>query len=291
MDGLFFLNNLRWWVRLPVKWLVFGLTVLVVCFPHPGILMRHLRHWRNPNVLIQPHTPALQPLVRDLELRMPDDLAPRDALRIVERFVCERIRYDWDWNTWGTADYLPTVTEAIEKGREDCDGRAVVAASLLSRFGFKAQIVTDFAHVWVKTEHGELMGPGKAKAVIAERDGLNVRPGALAQLPRAIACGIAPFPLTRELVIMVVLWLLLLERPGVFADPRRRRTAWVRHLAALVFLLAGLLLMRTAGRSYYNPTEWMQLAGMLSIAAGVVLPLVWARGIRRAGLPTPQERI
>ena len=286
MDRLFFLNKLRWYVRLPVKWLILGLTVLAVCFPHPDVLMRHLRHWRDPNALIERDAAALEPLVRELEPRMTADLSPGDALSTVERFVYERIPYDWDWNTWGTADYLPTVTEAIEKGREDCDGRAVVAASLLSRFGFKAQIVTDFAHVWVKTEHGELMGPGKRKAMIGEDGGLQVQVGAFSQLPRALAYGVAPFPLVRELIVVTMVWLLLLHEAGRPVDRLGAWGRWVRHLAALATLVAGLLLLRIGGRDYYHPTGWMQLAGVVAIVAGIAALLGWGRAARRSALGT-----
>jgi hypothetical protein len=267
VNKLFFLNKLRWYARLPIKWLIFGLTVLVVCFPYPSVLARHIRHWRDPNALVEPDAPVLQPLVDELRTEMADGLAPRDALKTVERFVYRRIPYEWDWNNWGTADYLPTLTEAIEKGKEDCDGRAVVAASLLRNFGFNAQIVTDFAHVWVKTEHGETMGPGKRRAVVGEKGGIKVDKGALSELPRALAYGIAPFPLVRELIILAVLWLLMLRRHGGVAC----------SLSALAFLLGGLLFLRAGGRTYLEPVVWMQLMGIAGVLAGFVTLLLWAR--------------
>lgn len=284
VDKLFFLNTLRWYARLPIKWLLFGLTVLAVCFPYPDLLIRHLRHWQNPNALIEPDAAALQPLVLELAPRITDDLSPYYALWTVERFVYEKIEYEWDWNNWGTADYLPTVTEAVEKGKEDCDGRAVVAASLLNRFGFEAQLVTDFAHVWVKTEHGEIMGPGPRKAVIADQRGLKLQPGALSQVPRALAYGIAPFPLMRELIVVAMFWLLLLRRRGGVGC----------NLVALACFLNGLFFLRRGGLNCYDPVVWMQAVGVASILAGVVLLFVWAgANARTAGVnaaPRAQER-
>ena len=270
---VFALNNLRWPWRIPIKWAVFGLIVLGVCFPYPSRFIRHVRHWRDPNALVEPEAAALQPLWEELRSRLIVDLQPKEILETVERFVCAKIEYEWDWNTWGTADYLPTVTEAVEKGREDCDGRAVVAASLLRRLGFNAEIVTDFAHVWVKTEAGETMGPGEQKAVIATDNCLKMQRGAMAQLPRAIAYGIAPFPLARELIILGAMWLLLIRRHGgVFCS-------WV----ALLLFMMGLLLLRKAGQIYQQPVVWMQVLGVVAILVGFSCLLVWAqRNARRA---------
>ncbi len=267
MQKLLVWNDWRWYLRLPVKWAVFGLALLAVCFPYPGVLLRHIEHWRDPNALIEPDAAALAPLVEELQTKLTDDLDAPEVLKRVERFVYEKIPYDWDWNTWGTADYMPTVTEAIEMGREDCDGRAVVAASLLRNLGFEVQIVTDFAHVWVKTDKGETMGPGKQKAVVAETGGPKLQLGALAELPRAMAYGVAAFPLGRELVLIAVLWFLLLGRG----------TGLLLKLFALAILLDGLILLRTGGHDYRSPILWLQWRGLLMLVAGVAILPVWEK--------------
>ena len=130
MNKLFVLNRLRWPLRIPVKWAIFAVVVLLVCFPYPHMLIRHVRHWRDPDALIAPDAQVLRPFVEEL-LPLLDNRSPEEALEHVERYVYEKIPYEWDWNTWGVADYLPTVEEVMEKGVEDCDGRAVIAASLL----------------------------------------------------------------------------------------------------------------------------------------------------------------
>ena len=267
-----FLNELAWYARLPAKWAIFGLTSLLVCFPNPARLASHLDHWRDPNRLIEPDAPAIQPLVEELRPHMTADLSPRDALRYVERFVYEKIPSDWDWNTWGSADYLPTVTEAIEMGREDCDGRAVVAASLLSKFGFDAQIVTDFAHVWVKTDKGETMSPGKNKALVATKKGLQVNWAALSEIPRATAYGVAVFPAFRELIILTMLWFLLLQR----------RSGALPGAVGLAALAGGLFLIRAGGATYLDPTAWMQWLGAVTFIVGLAALLVWAPRNARA---------
>lgn len=271
MARLLILSRLRTPVRVPLKWAIFALVVLAVCFPHPGILARHIKHWRNPNALIEPDAPALQPLVAALRPKIGADLPPAEALKTVERFVLDRLPYAWDWETWGTADYMPTVSEALEMGREDCDGRAVVAASLLKNLGFEVRIVTDFAHVWVQTDQGDTMSPGKSKAVVGTDGGFEVRLAALAELPRAMAYGIAVFPFLRELMITLVLWYLLL-RPGL---------GIVRILVLAGLLLGGLLALRAGGGDYRHPVLWLQWLGIVGWLGVLV---AWAIPVRRSPL-------
>ncbi len=275
MNPLYALNKLRWYVRLPIKWFVLAITLLAVCFPNPVRLVRHLRHWQDPNALIEPDAPAIQPFVKELRPRLEGDLPPREALKRVERFVYEKIPYEWDWNTWGMADYLPTVTEVIEMGKEDCDGQAVLAASLLRRFGFNAHLVNDFAHMWVRTDQGETMSPGEQAVVVATDEGPEFSVAGLAQLPRATAFGIAVFPALRELILLGVMWLLLLRRHGGIRASG----------AGLALFVAGLFLLRSGGKVYDQPVVWLQWMGLAGLAAGFGPLLVWARlhALRREG--------
>jgi len=269
MGTVLLLNALPWYTRWPSKCGILALTLLVVCFPYPRTLVRHLQHVHNPNAMIEPDAPALQPLVDELRLTLGADLPPKEALKKVEDFVYRKIPYEWDWNTWGTADYLPTVQEALAMGKEDCDGQAVVAASLLRRLGFKADLVTDFAHMWVLTDVGETMSPGRRKAFVATDQGVQVQiqRSMLADIPRAVGLGIAVFPLGRELIVLGVLWLLLLRAGGGVGC----------GLAAAAFLVNGLLFLRIGGKLYDHPIVWRQLVGVANLAVGFVALWGWAR--------------
>ena len=70
MDRLFIVNTLRWYLRLPLKWGIFGLTVLIVCFPYPNRLVDHIAHWRDPNALIEPHAPVIELLFQELRANL-----------------------------------------------------------------------------------------------------------------------------------------------------------------------------------------------------------------------------
>ncbi len=273
------LNRLRWFVRWPCKWLMFAIVYFVVCFPFPSLFLRHIRHWSNPNALIEPDAPALQPWVRELRA-MPTESDPKSVLRNVQAFVLKHVPYDWDWNTWGMADYMPTVAEVVEKGREDCDGRAVIAASLLKSLGYNARIVTDFAHVWVATDQGETMGPGKVKTVEVTDKGMKIQWAGLLDLPQTTAYGIAVFPFEREMILVAVAWVLLLGGAG-----------FPRSLTGLVLMVSGLFLIRHGAQEYLRPILWAQLAGAAFFAIAAAMMFFRRPRVERplAALELPEQ--
>lgn len=262
------LHRLRWPARLPVKGALLGLTFVLVTFPYPHLLLRDVQRWRNPDALIDPQAESLGPMLDELRERLGPSPSPPVVLTEVEKLVYEKVAYAWDWEVWGVADYLPTVQEVAAKGREDCDGQAVVAASLLRKLGYQAEIVSDFAHVWVKTDEGEIMHPGKVKSVEATEEGVRVHWRTLMNLPRALAFSVAVFPLARELIVTVVLWALLL-RPGVNA----RTTA-----CGGIALVVGLLVLRHGGQHWMKPVAWMQWLGLL--LCGGAIGMLWHHGWR-----------
>jgi len=256
------LNGFKRRYRWPIKWVVLGVTLLLVCYPYPHLFLRHLQRWGNPNALIDADAPCLAPLVTEFHGEIGDTGTPREVFKSVERYVAKRIRYAFDWDTWGVVDYLPTVDEVLARGCEDCDGRAVVAASLMRNLGYRAELVTDFTHVWVKTDHGEYMGPRPGKAVVVTDRGLQVNWGweLLSCFSEAIAYGVAVFPMGREGIVLLVAWLMLI-------GPRTGRRA---ALAAGLLLLAGWLLLRPGGHTAWAPIRWMQFLAVALLLAGVV---------------------
>jgi hypothetical protein len=203
-------SRARW--RIPAKCLILSVVVLFVCYPNPILLIRNLERWHDPNALIQPDAPALDPWHAEIKVALEGIETGPAALKIVQRFVYQKIPYAFDWETWGAVDYFPTVTEAVEMGREDCDGQAVVAASMLRRMGYQADLVTNGMHVWVKTDHGETMSPGKGPIIAqATDDGLQVQWRAMIRLPRDAGSGLALFPLGRELIVLATICLLTLR--------------------------------------------------------------------------------
>ena len=265
------------WLRWPMKWLLFGAVLFAVLYPYPHLFVRQIQHLRQLNALPDPDEPALIPM-RDrfraflIANQIPHTDAPR-MLQAVNAFVCREIPYAWDWVVWGVADYVPTLPEVLASGREDCDGRAVVAAALLRAEGIRADLVADTRHMWVSTPQGETMNPLGPAIVRSQGGRLRVDWAKLLDLGPP-AFGVSVFPLHRELVILATAWLLLLPR-----DPRPRVAA-----IALLMLLQALAVMRLAGVDPRHPNFSGIHFALLSVAASVLL-LTWRGGKTPAGQP------
>jgi hypothetical protein len=271
------------WLRWPIKTLLFAAVVLLTLFPKLWLVPTWLARLRNMNALVQPEHPGLAPLEEVARARAAQR-DPADLLAVVQELVYERIPYAWDWDTWGVMDYLPTTAEVLEKGREDCDGRAVLAAALLRRMGQPAWLLCDLKHVWIGTPAGETMSPGAGERTIEsgpEGTRVQVTPGAVANVGRGLAYGIAVFPLGRELIIAAALGALA-------AQPRSSRA---RRAAGWALLAIGLLLMRRAGATPAGLALQPGLlwAGLACVAAGW-LTLVIKGADRDWPLPAPAPR-
>jgi hypothetical protein len=244
-------------LRVLLKLLVFGAVTFFVLFPNPVQFVRHLIHVSDMQAMIEPDAPQLAGWEAEFRRRVAEKqqawqraeatstqpYGHREVQQELERFVYEKVKYDWDWNVWGSADYMPTVEEMFDQAasspdgqmREDCDGRAIIAASLLRRLGYASTVVTDLRHVWVTTGEGEWMGPGRTKTIVSSDEGNRTAFFAtLGNMPVALSYGLAVFPLWRELIILGTAFLLTLGG----------RMAWGTTAFGGMLLLQGLLFMR-----------------------------------------------
>ncbi len=112
------------------------LWTLFVLYPNPLVLVRAVG---------QSWTPVIDAeAVRSLAATLPDDPA------LIERAVLTRIvPYSLPWQTYGVPWYFPTPAEVLAAGRGDCQGRAVVLASLLQAKGIPYTLDASFDHIWV----------------------------------------------------------------------------------------------------------------------------------------------
>jgi hypothetical protein len=274
-----------------------------VLFPNPAQLRRHIKHIANYESMIDADAAELTPWESELRSELKasaeetrkknkkrnseaphdakkapdgqadwnDSLSPKHVQKQVERFVYKKVKYAWDWDVWGSADYMPTVAEMFENAkrqpdgiiREDCDGRAVMAASLMRRLGYESSIVTDLRHVWVVTPQGEWMGPGRGKTMRSTKQGNKTDVLAtLTNLPVGLSYGVAVFPFWREIIIAAALWLLLARR-GMGRTP---------FFVGGLLLLQGLLFMRTGmidPASVGGKASWPAWVGIVHVLVGI----------------------
>jgi hypothetical protein len=280
------LNSLRWCYRCPLKAAVFLLVTLVVLYPKFWLLPTAFARYRNMNSVLDPEHPQVVELAERLRSRLPAELEMPETLQAVQDAVCERIPYAWDWDVWGVCEYLPTVAEVFEQGREDCDGRAVVAASLLQRMGYDAWLVSDLLHVWVATPEGETMSPSAGEKTFVATDAgtqATLSAHSIQNLARGLSYGIAVFPLSRELIILLTLCVLTLQP----ASP-----PWRRVVGCAVLVVA-LGVLRGAGRAAAVDGQLAEVVraglGAGLTVAGVALLMVRAGYRPRRSAAEPPE--
>lgn len=269
------LNNLPWFGRWPLKLTTFMLGTAILLYPKVWLFPTWLERMGDLNSVLDPQHPELAALEQRVRDDLPDEPSPGNTLEAVQRAVYERVPYGWDWEVWGVVEYLPTVAEVFEQGREDCDGRAVVAASLLRRMGYDAWLVSDLLHTWVETPEGETMSPtGGEKTFVATDVGTQttVSPRLIANVGRGLSYGVAVFPLPRELGILALLCVLTMQPWS---------SVW-RRVAGCLLLWIALDLLRDSGRQAAMTGQIGVVAGTwLGVAVAVAGWLVLA--LRAAG--------
>lgn len=243
---------MNWWrrvhlwparIRWPGKLLALLVVTVATLFPDPARLGTLLSRLGRLDSLIRPDEPGLAELEARVRASLPQNASAADALPVVEAAVYERLPYSHDWQTWGVMEYVPTPGEALAAGREDCDGRAVVAASLLRRLGYEAWLVSDMLHMWVETPAGETMSPGTGdKSLAAGRPGSSGTASSLnlalaGNILRGTTYGVSVFPLVREIVLLAAICALTLHPWS---------SLW-RRMAGCVLAVAAFALLRYAG--------------------------------------------
>lgn len=240
--------------RRSAKAAAFAAILFFALFPYPHQFVRQVGRWIAFDALIDPAFVGVDEANAAIDAMLGDDAPPMRELAVVQRYVYDRIAYDYDWDNWGAFDYWPTAQEAWDLGREDCDGQAIVAASILrSRGHADATIVGNMQHMWVRLGQAELMGPQATKGLERRPDG-TVRV-ALPDRQMAFA-GLAftldEFP-TARLLAPLVAFLLLAWHP--------RRSGW-ELFALLAVFAAGFILLR----------QWAIVANATRSEAGAVTP-------------------
>jgi predicted transglutaminase-like cysteine proteinase len=160
---------LAWIGRALLKAALFGAVVLFILNPNLKRAAMHVRHALQPDLLIQTNFPALREINTQVDEWLAASRGTRSEVQVVERFVNQRIQYVSDYKNWGNIEYWPTAEEVWERGKEDCDGRAVLAVSILRSRGYEsARLVIGLDHMWVQVDENERLShrPEKVSALL-----------------------------------------------------------------------------------------------------------------------------
>lgn len=249
------LNPERRGRRWAIKAAVVGVVALFTMYPNPVLLVRHVARALDLNGLIAPEAPGVAELEARVRTRVAGwghrgeasaaEWTPAEhasVLMAVNMEVVKRLPYEFDWDNWGCANYFPTAAEALERGVSDCKGRAVVAASVLTRLGYTPRLVSDLSHVWVWTKEGETMSPvataSGRRVVTADERGSRVDArailssgGLLRDVPARLGYAVSVFPPMRTGIIAAAVWAVLL----------RRRPSWMHAAIGAAAMAGGLV--------------------------------------------------
>lgn len=191
------------------KLALLAVVVLFALYPNPVLFVRQISHYLNMESLIQPDLPAMPEINRDIDHLIATNTPVLTEFKAVERFVYRRVPYQYDWHGWWNLDYWPTAAEVWERKREDCDGRAVLAVSILRARGHAdARLVANLQHVWVAVGTNELMGPMADKNFRREGGKTIITFPALKTLLDSLAMT-CKFPAWRVMLMLVTLLALV----------------------------------------------------------------------------------
>lgn len=249
------------WVELAARLPILAAGILFLLFPHPGRALHEIRTLRDPAALIAPDDPAVAKLSAEIDAAMPAGLDRPAQVAWIEEFVEKRIVYTNDWDQWLNVDYWPTPSETLASGREDCDGIAVVAASVLKRRGFSPRIEASYEHVWLEVEGERILHPDQETNFDGERWSL---PG-FGLILSWLRYSLTSFPLWRWATL--VLWSFFVLR-----WPNRRRFA-IEGVAISLLLVFASAAARTLPDSLFG--------AVLLVCAGVLAATLF-RGQRAA---------
>jgi hypothetical protein len=156
--------HLKRWL---VKSLAFVVFTVAVLNPNLKRAVLQVQHTFTPEALIQTNFTALPAINAQLDRWVVGDRGQHSEARLVAKFVLRKIKYVTDYENWDNLEYWPTAEEVWSKRQEDCDGRAILATSILRSRGFpSARMVVGLDHMWIRVNENE-KNPSKPPHFVA----------------------------------------------------------------------------------------------------------------------------
>eukprot|EP01100_Stratorugosa_tubuloviscum_P014382 TRINITY_DN7671_c1_g1_i1.p1 TRINITY_DN7671_c1_g1~~TRINITY_DN7671_c1_g1_i1.p1 ORF type:complete len:478 (-),score=179.54 TRINITY_DN7671_c1_g1_i1:122-1555(-) len=142
--------------RLKLAGFLFGILTIVM-FPNlklmPEQFYRHLNPAYN---VITPNDMLVENMVIKFYTEIPRDkfsvFTFEEQMLLVDKFIYRNIEWKSDYEQYKLVGLLTTPHEVIERMAGDCQGQAVVTASMLINMGFNAWVVETPFHWWTHAE-------------------------------------------------------------------------------------------------------------------------------------------
>jgi len=143
---------------------------------NPLVLNEQLHRRIDPSSLLEPDSPQISVVNTKFEkvllfaknrTEIPDNVeSPRIyEIKLIEAFVWSHVKYKSDFIQYLAVDHLATTSEVLDSKRDDCDGRAILAGSLLLHRGYDAWVFVSWTHWWVEV----LLEDGSTLQILTQR--------------------------------------------------------------------------------------------------------------------------
>src|SRR5579862_1672950 len=86
--------------RFCAKLSILAIVVFFVLFPNPYRMVLEIVHLSDVESLIQPNMPAMAEINAEIDKLTPPDATRQQQLKVVEKFVYQKIKYQYDWYLW-----------------------------------------------------------------------------------------------------------------------------------------------------------------------------------------------
>jgi len=262
--------------RLAFKSVILGCVVFAVLYPNPVLFFKQIQNFLDMESLIQPDFSGINLINREIDAVLPPDAAQDYEFRLVQRYVYQHIQYEYDWENWGNIDFWPNAEQVWKRQKEDCDGRAVLAVSILRSRGFEsAKLVGNIRHIWVDVDRHELMGPDKEQTIRREGGKTVIVLPSRDLMFSSIALHITEFPAIRNLGLVFTILLLCYH-------PCRNLTGF---FGATTIGLVGFILLRDWARELRTEDVFFInfdfISGCSLICIAVILSLLMQKIVMR----------
>lgn len=233
------LAHVPWVGKMMIKIAIFAAILITVLFPNPALLFRQIAAYSNTESLIQTDFPGIEQINQDVNAALPAGVTRQQEFQAIQRYVYHNIPYAYDWDNWGNVDFWPTAAQVWARRQEDCDGQAVLAASILRARGFEsARLVGNIRHIWVAVDEQELMSPDREQTLVREGGKVRLKLPSWELLLGSTALYFSEFPAFRNALLLIVLI-------GLCYHPGRSRS---QFLGLTVMGLLGFLLVHDWAR-------------------------------------------
>jgi hypothetical protein len=230
----------KWAGRSIIKFGLFALLFLVITMPNPWLTVKQVVAYMDIEALLDPNFPEMKEINSAINVRLPQHSTFNEEYQTIVKFVYDSIRYEFDWDNWRNSEYWPSAKQVWQRKREDCDGQAILAASIFRSRGYSdATVVASLRHLWIRVGNHELMGPDKEKLMIVEKGKKHFLLPSFNYMLESFAGQLYYYPLSR-MVLILCGSLLLLFHP---------HKSIILFLALLVAANFGLILIVDWSRS------------------------------------------